>query len=49
MGIGMFESREYIDELGGSLEVSSTPGQGTTFRVALPLHQQETPAAEQAA
>jgi len=42
MGIGVFESREYINELGGSLEVSSTPGAGTTFRVLLPLHQQET-------
>jgi len=44
MGIGVFESREYINELGGSLEVSSTPGVGTTFRVLLPLHQQEVPA-----
>ena len=43
MGIGVFESREYIHELGGSLEVSSTPGAGTTFRVLLPLHQQERP------
>jgi putative PEP-CTERM system histidine kinase len=41
MGIGVFESREYIHELGGSLEVSSTPGAGTTFRVMLPLHQQD--------
>jgi signal transduction histidine kinase len=40
MGIGVFESREYIQELGGRLEVSSCPGQGTTFRVLLPLHQQ---------
>jgi len=44
MGIGVFESREYINELGGSLEVSSTPGAGATFRVLLPLHQHETPA-----
>jgi putative PEP-CTERM system histidine kinase len=44
MGIGVFESREYINELGGSLEVSSKPGAGTTFRVLLPHHQQETPA-----
>ena len=48
MGIGVFESREYINELGGSLEVSSTPGAGTTFRVLLPLHQQETPAEQRA-
>ena len=49
MGIGVFESREYINELGGGLAVSSSPGQGTTFRVILPLCQHETPAAERAA
>ena len=38
MGIGVFESREYINELGGLLEVTSKPTQGTTFRVVLPLH-----------
>jgi putative PEP-CTERM system histidine kinase len=38
MGIGVFESREYIGELGGTLDVASTPGQGTTFTVLLPLH-----------
>ncbi|WLI88929.1 PEP-CTERM system histidine kinase PrsK [Massilia sp. R2A-15] len=37
MGIGMFESREYIEELGGKLEVSSTPGAGSTFHIMLPL------------
>lgn len=44
MGIGVFESREYINELGGSLEVTSSPGKGSTFRVMLPLHQHEMPA-----
>ncbi|OON59492.1 sensor histidine kinase [Massilia sp. KIM] len=39
MGIGAFESREYIHELGGRLEVSSTPQVGTTFDVLLPLHE----------
>ncbi|MFD2365190.1 XrtA/PEP-CTERM system histidine kinase PrsK [Pseudoduganella sp. GCM10020061] len=39
MGIGAFESREYIRELGGRLEVSSQPLCGTTFRIALPLHE----------
>jgi putative PEP-CTERM system histidine kinase len=39
MGIGAFESREYIQELGGRLEVSSTPQVGTTFDVLLPLHE----------
>jgi len=38
MGIGVYESREYIRELGGRLEVESRPGAGTTFRVILPLH-----------
>ena len=38
MGIGVFESREYIEEVGGRLEVSSVPAVGTTFRVILPLH-----------
>jgi len=36
MGIGTFESREYIRELGGTLEVSSAPGRGTVFRIRLP-------------
>ena len=41
MGIGMFESRVYIQELGGSLDVCSTPGEGTTFTIRLPLHESE--------
>jgi putative PEP-CTERM system histidine kinase len=40
MGIGVFESREYITELGGRLEVSSQPALGTTFRVILPLYRE---------
>jgi putative PEP-CTERM system histidine kinase len=40
MGIGVFESREYITELGGVLEVSSRPALGTTFKVVLPLHRE---------
>ena len=36
MGIGAFESREYVAELGGRLEVHSVPLRGTTFRVVLP-------------
>jgi putative PEP-CTERM system histidine kinase len=38
MGIGAFESREYICELGGRLEVSSQPLCGTTFRIILPRY-----------
>jgi putative PEP-CTERM system histidine kinase len=40
MGIGVFESREYINELGGALEVTSQPSSGTTFKVILPLHEE---------
>lgn len=38
MGIGVFESREYIHELGGRIEVASRPTIGTTFRIILPLY-----------
>jgi signal transduction histidine kinase len=37
MGIGAFESREYLKELGGSLDVESEEGVGTIFRVRLPM------------
>ena len=37
MGIGTFESRDYIRELGGALEVASREKVGTTFRIRLPL------------
>jgi putative PEP-CTERM system histidine kinase len=40
MGIGVFESREYLREIGGQLQVSSAPSQGTTFRITLPLHKE---------
>ena len=35
MGIGVFESREYVQELGGRLEVTSTESVGTTFQIIL--------------
>ena len=37
MGIGAFESREYLREIGGVLEVESTEGVGTVFSIRLPL------------
>lgn len=37
MGIGLFECREYIRELGGSLTVESSLGHGTRFTVVLPV------------
>jgi putative PEP-CTERM system histidine kinase len=38
MGIGVFETREYVQQIGGRLEVESLPAQGTTFRMSLPLY-----------
>lgn len=37
MGIGVFESREYIRSLGGNIAVDSEPGIGSIFRIKLPL------------
>lgn len=43
MGIGVFQVREYVHKLGGQLDVESNEGQGTTFRLLIPLSQsQET-------
>ncbi|WP_137940054.1 XrtA/PEP-CTERM system histidine kinase PrsK [Chitinivorax sp. B] len=42
MGIGTYESREYIRQLGGSIDVHSEEGKGTTFVVTLPLAQVTT-------
>ena len=35
MGIGAYQLREYVQSIGGSVDVSSTPGRGTTFVVRL--------------
>lgn len=36
MGIGAYESREYIRSLGGDLSVKSQPGRGTVFSFLIP-------------
>ena len=36
-GVGMDVVRTAIQELGGRITISSTPGQGTTFSISLPL------------
>jgi putative PEP-CTERM system histidine kinase len=36
MGIGAFESRDFVRSLGGDISVQSTPGQGSLFRVHIP-------------
>jgi len=37
MGIGSYESYQYVRELGGSIGVVSQPGQGTVVTVSLPV------------
>lgn len=37
MGIGVFESRGYVEEMGGKLQVSSKVSEGTIFSVMLPI------------
>ena len=37
MGIGAYESRETLRAMGGHIEVTSIPGQGTLFRLSLPV------------
>ncbi len=39
MGIGAYESFQYVRELGGTMVVDSTPGKGTEVTVQLPLFQ----------
>ncbi len=41
MGVGAFESREYIRSLGGDIEVRSTPGEGSLFRIVIPCRPSE--------
>ena len=38
MGIGVFESREYVEEIGGTIRVLSELGVGSTFHISLPVY-----------
>ncbi len=37
MGIGVYETREFVRSIGGDVEVVSRVGEGTTFRLRLPI------------
>lgn len=41
-GLGLSISRRFVEAMGGSIRISSTPGQGTSFTVDLPLEPAET-------
>lgn len=41
MGIGVYQAKDYIDHLGGTITVSSQINVGTTFTISLPLLQQK--------
>ena len=41
MGIGVFETREYLQLLGGRMEVASQPGAGTCFKMILPVYNRQ--------
>lgn len=42
MGIGVYESREFVHAIGGRLAVQSTTGKGTIFTLTLPSQAQST-------
>ncbi len=37
MGVGVYQAREYISKIGGQIEVNSEVGEGTVFKLYLPL------------
>ena len=41
-GLGLFVCRQIVEEMGGKLEFTSTPGAGTTFRVYVPADRFES-------
>ncbi|RMG28718.1 MAG: PEP-CTERM system histidine kinase PrsK [Gammaproteobacteria bacterium] len=49
MGIGVYEMREWVRSLGGEVQVDSTPGVGTRFRLLLPPAEEEAAAPTPAA
>ncbi len=45
-GIGAYESRAFVHELGGKLDIISAPGEGTLVRIRLPAIGEAQPATE---
>ncbi len=43
MGIGAYQIRETLRSVGGTIDVESAPGQGTTMRIRLPLSPEPIP------
>ena len=48
-GLGLTITRQFVELMGGTISVRSAPGQGTTFRVIIPVMQATAPDAPQAA
>lgn len=42
MGIGAYQAREYVRQIGGNIDVTSEPGLGSCFSVRLPLGRTQT-------
>lgn len=48
MGIGAFETAQYVKEMGGRIEADSRQGSGTRIKVILPLHREQAAIGERA-
>jgi len=46
MGIGVYESVQYVNSIGGQVQVDSTPSVGTRVRVSLPIAEASAPVAQ---
>jgi signal transduction histidine kinase len=49
LGIGTYESYQYVRELGGTVDVDSEPGRGTIMTISLPLFDAHQPSVLQMA